>query len=986
MKAGITSYLIKAKKYVDNVIILSNRRTIANLRVCVILLSTLALTLCIHNPVHSQDLFLTNYTVEDGLPSNECYDIIQDKEGFVWIGSSRGLARFNGGNFKVYSTKNGLPSNLNTRLYLGYDSTLWSYSHMQDFSAYQPLVDSFAPLNWEHTKGWLPNFKGFAHLGENEIIMGQSSCTESSILHLLNDSVIEEVGDSSAINIKNHESYTVIGLSPSNCSKAVLTDFSAGIRLSTPKEIIDINDVIKVADKNYFILSKNEVIHHITKDTVKRIRLEKGAADLLFIDSDKNLWVTCLNKNGAFRFKNADLGQTPQHYLKGYSISSFYEDQTHGLWFSSLESGIFHAVNKNHFIYTTNNGLPEKKITKSELINDQLWLAFRNGSLGKLQLNQDQIEFKLVAKYDYIHDLSKNKDGLQISARIEKRKANQFDLIAPSSCILPLKNERLISCQTGGGYKFSIKGQVVLDIIDFPRINHLVQLSDSDFVAGTDVGLYRLHINSQVGEAHHSKIFDGQISALAFKNDIVYAGKAHDGLVYFPKDSTHLQKRIEGYRSYYINCIEVESNCRIWIGTANGVDVLEFNKDKKLTLTEHWSTKNGLPSSVVNDIEFHKQKAYVMTDKGMAIIPSSHLAPKHPPLLFFVEIKVNWKLRKPQDEILKLSYDENNIQLAFDKIDLNHTQPFHYQYRMKKNGTWSSTQNKVIEFSKLEPGDYNFQLKSNRHSQILELPIYISRPWWNNWYAIIAYITVAILIISWIIRVRFAQIRHQSMVAQQMNTLKFRALRAQMNPHFIYNALNAAQSFVLTESKEKATDFLNHLSRLIRLIFENSSKDFVIIESEINSINLYVEVEKKRYPNAFDFKIEMEQFQQSIKIPPMMIQPFIENAILHGVLPKSTHGNISLTLSLKEKHIKVVIEDDGIGIEAAKEIGKKKRNVLGSSAPKERESAIQVTTKRIETLAKQHNLEASISIIDQSKLNQSKTGTYVSFNLPFETT
>ncbi|MAS51870.1 MAG: hypothetical protein CMD20_01570 [Flavobacteriales bacterium] len=204
--------------------------------------------------------------------------------------------------------------------------------------------------------------------------------------------------------------------------------------------------------------------------------------------------------------------------------------------------------------------------------------------------------------------------------------------------------------------------------------------------------------------------------------------------------------------------------------------------------------------------------------------------------------------------------------------------------------------------------------------------------------------------------------------------LALRTLRSQMNPHFIFNALNSVNSFISENDQRSANKFLTSFSRLMRLVMENSEYDFISTQKELEILEIYLELEHFRFKDKFDYKINVDDFldDDDFEIPPMLIQPYIENAIWHGLRYKENSGNLTLQLTKKEKKLHVTISDNGIG-------RKKSAELKTSNQKKNRSTALRNIKERIHIVNELHGLKIDVSIND---FNQDGTGTIVELLVP----
>ncbi|MCX6280019.1 MAG: histidine kinase [Bacteroidetes bacterium] len=232
-----------------------------------------------------------------------------------------------------------------------------------------------------------------------------------------------------------------------------------------------------------------------------------------------------------------------------------------------------------------------------------------------------------------------------------------------------------------------------------------------------------------------------------------------------------------------------------------------------------------------------------------------------------------------------------------------------------------------------------------------------------------------ILLVSIILLLLFQ--RRKLKAEQRLVMMEQRLLRAQMNPHFIFNSLASIQNFVINENSGQATVYLSRFSQLIRNILDNSTEEYVLLEKEISTIENYLELQKVRYSGKFDYSIIVDEMieLENMLIPPMLAQPFIENAIEHGIRYKETPGNIKVRFQLKGGLIKVEVEDDGVGREKAHEIEAKQKI-------RHRSMAISITRDRLDILNKNLKNKIRMEIIDLKDFSGQPCGTRVEFGIP----
>ncbi len=219
---------------------------------------------------------------------------------------------------------------------------------------------------------------------------------------------------------------------------------------------------------------------------------------------------------------------------------------------------------------------------------------------------------------------------------------------------------------------------------------------------------------------------------------------------------------------------------------------------------------------------------------------------------------------------------------------------------------------------------------------------------------------------------------HENLVLKQKaSELEMQALRAQMNPHFIFNALSSINNFILTNNQLQASEYLIMFSKLIRLILENSTMPLISLDQELEALKLYIELEALRFKHRFEYEIVLSKNLDvtSIKVPPLILQPFVENAIHHGLMPKEGPGHLDITITEIEDRLELKIKDDGIGRHTA-------RLLQATDSHKHKSLGMKVTSERIGFLNQRHTEHSSIDIKDLTNEEGKASGTEITIHIP----
>jgi LytS/YehU family sensor histidine kinase len=309
-------------------------------------------------------------------------------------------------------------------------------------------------------------------------------------------------------------------------------------------------------------------------------------------------------------------------------------------------------------------------------------------------------------------------------------------------------------------------------------------------------------------------------------------------------------------------------------------------------------------------------------------------------------------------------------------------QYYRYRYNSNKDKGWFDLENRQIHLTSIDGGTHQLEIIYSYDGFNWSDPIYITIkkeiPFKQTiWFtlsiifgALLFIIIVAVIVVK---RVRTKATRRVQ-EDRQVNLLKHQAMNSLMSPHFIFNSLTSIQNYINLNDSLKASEYLAKFSRLIRMIIEKASQSEIALHEELIRLNYYLDLEKERFKGKFDFHLDVAQDINTldIKIPNMIIQPYAENSIIHGILPKHEHGNLYIRFKKQnEQTLLIIIEDDGIGFNKAKENAKAGHKSLGT---KTIENILELNTKLT-------GKNQKVVIIDKSELSPAEQGTRITISL-----
>ncbi|NQY07545.1 MAG: histidine kinase, partial [Flavobacteriaceae bacterium] len=452
---------------------------------------------------------------------------------------------------------------------------------------------------------------------------------------------------------------------------------------------------------------------------------------------------------------------------------------------------------------------------------------------------------------------------------------------------------------------------------------------NNEVLLATDNGLYHLdNSNRFVKKEIASEFLNREIIAIGYnKSTSLVALTKRYGLV-FEKDGTIQTLKIDDkLKPNQIKDFYIDKNNHIWLKTIIGL----YQINERLQFVRKYTTKNGLLANNILDVEILGERAYVVTENGLNSIDYNNFDNDTIPLKIHIPyIRLdNDKVEFPKRNI-EIDPQYSYLTISFTGINYKASSDIHYQYKINGiHDEWIDAKEKKVQFTSLPPsGDYVFEVKAHNGDGVWSEPYRLNMtflsPFYKTAWFIIGMTLLSILIVWFIVRTLYKRKVKTQKLRADLLQLEGKALQSQMNPHFVFNALNSIQSFIATGDTFNSEIYLAKFSELLRKTLNNSRENTIELSKEIEVLKMYLELEKMRFGDRLDYEISVDNDVETdlVKIPPMLIQPFIENAILHGISPKQGGGKVSLTIKNENlESIQCIILDDGVGRSEAKNNG-----------------------------------------------------------------
>lgn len=466
----------------------------------------------------------------------------------------------------------------------------------------------------------------------------------------------------------------------------------------------------------------------------------------------------------------------------------------------------------------------------------------------------------------------------------------------------------------------------------------------------------------------------------------MYVG-TYDGLnIISPDGKISIINKHNGLRHPRVENLVTDRQGKVWITNFNSV--ICYNPVNKSF--HYFDERNGISNAgfAVAGNSITRDGHILFSNGGLLMIDPAAANPAeeyHPPVAIhrlyddggYELLSVNTPVRLPYNNAkLSLYYLSNNLVTA---------NRFFYRYKMEglDTGWQQPTKNNEVTY-KLSPGKYHFLMQTSYNEggwrvNGNRITVIVAPPWWQTWWfrSLVAFVLGAIILL--LFRRRVAIIKQKAGISQQMAELEGKALRAQMNPHFIFNSLNAIQELVITENYTASYQYLSKFSRLLRLVLNNSEKNLIPLRSEIEVTQLYLELESLRFKQSFHYNIAVDEKidTDTTMFPSLLLQPFIENAIWHGLMHKEGDKKLNIVFTEENNSLYCIITDNGIGRSKSAEI---KASKLGAHHFDSK--GTRLALQRIQTLRQSGLLGAAIRTDDLYDKNGNACGTSVELIIP----
>ena len=1033
------------------------------------------LTLCLGLPEPGRGQYVFNHLNDlNGLPSNGVQCMLKDREGFMWLGTDKGLCRFDGSETVVFQhnpldPKSICDDNIRT-IYQDSNGQIW-IGTIRGVSVFSPAEHRF--IHYFHD----PADPGSLSYNSIQVITGDN----------LGNILI--ANDGQGIDLFDPATKTFTQLLPSDqvdyrperfvntCISATHDpDDSLVIWFGTLHGILRFNSGTR--EFRHFILDRKKA-----GNPALWSGLEHTIRDIL-VDDDGKLWLATWGgglchynpTDGTFDiYKYEPL--EPVNALRN-NIAKLRRKSDGEIWILARSRGLaaFNTTTRRFTFLTDTESGNELRVMPSEMITDQngfMWLSttshgllFTNvvahqfskvnypnplrgiatcpsadrliytgitGAYGKFVVFNSRTERFSSYGYKPLNDRSENYFQGFFCGKERLWLIENFNLYWWDD-----RQEKVRLYEA-----FNPAEASVADIADIPYLISGCESPEGELWIGSKFhGIFR--IMPETGEVKNY-YFPGETAGNPYlKNFVNVLFPDSRGRIWYSSTDfgcfdPDMQRFVNfslgsdfpeaPVKSAIVTAITETPDGLIWLGTVNS-GIMVIDPEPPASFSGFFMSHNGLAgSNIYHMITDDNGDVWAVTDRGLSrIIPSAGTVENFGPEYGLTRLKQLARLGSGEivivadnglylfnsDEIRSLEADiqpyiktfrifdrvaghdaqlrqirridlepnENFFSIEYGAINYFNPGQTHFSYKLEGlDESWIiAGDRKYVSYTNLPGGNYTFRLRasdgSDRFSEV-NLSLFIKTPFWKTawFYGLIVILLSAV--IYGLFRYRMRQVRKQEKIKSEydkmISQLEMKALRAQMNPHFLFNSLNSIRYYVLKEEFDNAAGYLTQFSKLLRLILKNSRQNMITLAGELETLEIYINFEQMRFGKSFDYVMEISDDVRpaDIMIQPMTIQPFVENAIWHGLMPKEDDRRLMVSILKERQLLKIIIEDNGIG-RAAAQMMKQEAEENGSKS-----YGMQITGERFSMLQKIRGKRSDFEIGDLFDEDNQPAGTRV---------
>ena len=953
------------------------------------------------------------YTVDEGLPSSDVYHVIQDSLGYIWFATGNGVSRFDGYQFTNLSLEDGLVDNTIFEIYDDKRGRLWFVSNSGKLCYFSKGRIVNYPFN-NKIQAHLPSSRGplkksFYVSAADEVFMG---LRKFGLISVSNDGIYQRQnqlfaegelvaeglpnGQVLVSNPQNAPTYDIIYVDDNQQFRMSLLDLIGQSSINISHAFFE-----RMPDSSV-VFSFNRYLFRLKNGRITERKTYVNDIIWLGLDRQNKLWISNLGGGlESYPYKSF-LDKPFLSILSDVQVSSVLCDRDNAYWFTTLSDGVLYSPDINVLTYTKENGLHDNRVAEVMVNKDGIYAGYEKGFVSII--SGETVQHLMVPSSQAIGTavrfiVSDDKEtGAYVGTGSSVYYINNGKVYSNSPSLKldkMLYMRQMIRAQEGGYWFATVRGvshynsdKLVYSSNDQHDFSALVfsiaQQSDGSILFGTINGLWRYRNAKYEYLGANNSLLTNQINSIVKEpnSERFWLATAGHGVLILGGDSIWQITTRDGLASNTVQQLFYHES-GVWASTNDGLSRIVPRSDGNVTI-KNYTSSNGLPSNDVRSVFVYDGKVYVGTTKGLAFFSLQAESSVLPvPKVLVTSLMINNQEVNFADIDRKFAYNQNN--LSFEYVGLSYKHRGKVPYRFRIGGfdtTWVYTYNNSCRYSALRPGSYTFEVQAMNvdgqwSTQTGVVNFTILPPIWQRiWFLfLLGGVLTALFILVY--KARMKEIYKRNKLLSNIALYKQQSLRQQMNPHFIFNTLNSIQLYILEKDTISSHRYLTKFARLMRMTLDNSQSPTIKLRDEIDALRLYLELEALRLEGKFSFDISVvSELLLDFEVPTLLIQPFVENAIWHGIMLKDNQsGIVKISITENKRYIFCAIHDDGIGRKAAEEIRKAKMS-------EHKSHGLQITSQRIDLLNSLYPERFEIKYEDLCDGFGKATGTRVTISIP----
>ena len=875
----------------------------------------------------------------------DIYHVYYAADGLMWLATNNGVYNYNGKKFNHFTTADGLTDNVVFKFYEDRDEKLWMITHNKKVCYYQKgefhpyqfnsVIEEKVPcdvillqmsvgsgnkISFSFNRGGCleidakGNSKHFGNF-ENEIDNQQYG---QHLFKFGTDVLSFSYNRKQLSNIQKVDFY--VHNSEHETPKKVTVDYP-----TTNQVFYSVNYSCRVSNGDLALICRNSVVL-IGEEGIEKIELKSAGVFLKEIDS--KIWIG--TRSGVYSYDLTSKELIHQPYLRDHSITSIEKDNVGGYWFSSLEKGLYYTPSIDLVsakVMDESTSVSGVKFREGKIIvgceNAGLLSVSRKGEMSKLNQTSQFKNFTRGVEIDSLGNVYTWGAGVYKLTQSGKSKHVDFGEYISK---LKLVGEHYYALSKNNLYVVNIETDSVLATI---KIDHLdvsrLSANKGDLFLLSEESAYHLNQGRELELLPSVK----NCRELWLYNGVLF-GVTNNGSILEYVDEKKYSYSEPIFEDLLVNDV-LPDDSLIYLATNKGLISTFLNTEKRIVQLDQ---SDGLAANNIFRMFRVSDTIVYVTKRCLGVVPLP--MENHEEKLFIKDIWFESNDKKSVDISRKVTLDENDNEFRIYPEFVSFRQPndlrLEYQLLGANKGVLYST-DEVLSYSGIRSGEYTFETKltsnGKNYSPRKFLRITILKPFWKSTQGIVLWILLSVVLVVVVAYYIVGRVKFKEREKRELLEIRSKALSSQMNPHFMFNFLNSIQLKLIKNETEEVAHYLSEFCGLVRKNLDYFTENLISLNEELGLAKSYLELEKLRFKDQVKYEIQVDESLslKDVKVPPMIIQPFVENAFVHGFSEIRGEGKIMIKLIGNRKEVRIEVDDNGQGLKNNDRLGHKSMGI-----------------------------------------------------------